>query len=204
MTQAWRHIDPATHGSIYSILGALVAPRPIAWVATVAPDGSDNIAPHSFYQLVSTAPPVVMVSSIGEKDTVRNVRACGEFTVCGAPATLMDVINETAVEFPHGVSEFDRVGLARIPGTAISTPRAAQAPYALECRLLEIHPVGNGLMILGEIVHIIVDESVFEGEHINSERLNLVSRLGASDWGHGGQLTSVPRISLAEFNARHQ
>lgn len=204
MRQSWRHIDPATHGSVYGILGALVAPRPIAWVATVAPDGTDNIAPHSFYQLVSTAPPVVMVSSIGEKDTVRNVRASGEFTVCGAPAMLIEQVNLTAVEFPYGISEFDRVGLERLPGTRISVPRAAQAPYALECRLMEIRSVGNGLMILGEVVHIVVDEEAFDGERICSQRLDLVSRLGASDWGHGSTLTSVPRVSLEEFNARTQ
>lgn len=204
MAKSWRHVDPATHGSVYSILGALVAPRPIAWVTTAGPDGTDNIAPHSFYQLVSTAPPVVMVSSIGEKDTVRNIRATGEFAVCGAPATLMEQVNLTAVEFPYGVSEFDRIGLERLPGTRISVPRAAQAPYALECRLIEIHPVGNGLMILGEVVHIVIDEAVFDGDRINSERLDLASRLGASDWGCGTTLTSVPRISLEEFNARNQ
>ncbi len=204
MTRTWRHIDPATHGSVYSILGALVAPRPIAWVATVAPDGTDNIAPHSFYQLVSTAPPVVMVSSIGEKDTVRNIRATGEFTVCGAAARLMREINDTAVEFPHGISEFDRVGLERLPGVRISCPRAAEAPYALECRLLSIESVGNGLMILGEVIHIVIDDSVFDGDRILDERLNLASRLGGSEWGHGAQLSSVPRISLDEFNARSQ
>lgn len=204
MADNWRHIDPATHGGVYSILSALVAPRPIAWVATIAPDGTDNIAPHSFYQLVSTAPPVVMVSSIGEKDTVRNIRATGEFTVCGAPAARMAEVNDSAAEFPYGVSEFDRVGLTRLPGTRISVPRAAEAPYAMECHLIEIRPVGNGLMILGEVVHIVVDERAFDGDQIQGERLDLASRLGASDWGHGCSVVSVPRVSLEEFNARAQ
>ncbi len=203
MYESWRHIDPKTHPSVYGLLGALVAPRPIAWVATRGVDGSDNIAPHSFYQLVSTAPPVVMISSIGEKDTVRNVRQTREFTVCGAPAAFMDKVNLTAVEFPHGTSEFDDIGLTRVPGTTVDVPRAAEAPYALECRLIEIRPIGNGLMILGEVVHIIIAEAAYDGDQLSSDRLDLLSRLGGAEWGRGGELHDVPRVSLAEFTARN-
>jgi len=108
-----REIDPASTKAIYPLLGTLVTPRPIAWVSSISAAGVDNVAPHSFFQVVSTSPPIVMISSMGEKDTVRNIRATGEFVVCGSPASMIEEINLTSVEFPHGVSEFDRVGLTR-------------------------------------------------------------------------------------------
>ena len=88
-----REIDPSKAKGIYPLLGTLVTPRPIAWVSSMSAEGVDNLAPHSFFQIVSTAPPIVMISSMGEKDTVRNVRATGEFVVCGSPASMIEQIN---------------------------------------------------------------------------------------------------------------
>ncbi len=68
-----RELIPREFGNVYPILGVLVIPRPIAWVSSRSPQGIDNLAPHSFFQIVSTSPPIVMFSSIGEKDTTRNI-----------------------------------------------------------------------------------------------------------------------------------
>lgn len=196
-----REIDPAATRSIYPLLGTLVTPRPIAWVSSVAADGTDNLAPHSFFQIVSTSPPIVMISSMGEKDTVRNIRATGEFVVCGSPASLIEEINLTSIEFPHGVSEFDQVGLTREASARVRPPRVAESPYALECRCTDIRGVGNGILVLGEVVHIAVSEEVFVGAGVDVTRLDPVARLGGSQWSTLGDIVDVPRVTLDQFGS---
>lgn len=196
-----REIDPATSSGIYPLLGTLVTPRPIAWVSSIAADGTDNLAPHSFFQIVSTAPPIVMISSMGEKDTVRNIRATGEFVVCGSPATLIEKINLTSVEFPHGVSEFDQVGLTREPSARVRPPRVAESPFALECRSCDIRDVGNGILVLGEVVHIAVREDLFDGSTVDVRRLDPVARLGGSQWSTLGDIVDVPRVTIDQFGS---
>jgi len=196
-----REIDPAGSSAVYPLLGALVTPRPIAWVSTVSDEGVDNLAPHSFYQVVSTRPPVVMIASIGEKDTVRNIRAVGEFVVCGSPASMIDEINLTSVEFPHGVSEFDEIGLTREPSARVRPPRVAESPYALECRCIELREVGNAILVLGEVVHIAITEDAFEGDVLEATRLDPVARLGGSQWSSLGEIRDVPRLTLEEFGS---
>lgn len=196
-----RSFDPAAPG-IYGLLSALVSPRPIAWVATRSPAGLDNLAPHSFYQLVSTSPPIVIISSMGEKDTVRNIRATGEFVVCGTPARHIDQVNLTAVEFGPDVSEFDAAGVTREQAETVSACRVAQSPYALECRSVQVHEVGNGIVIYGQVQHITVDESAFVGDRVALDRLDLASRLSGADWGLHGPVVTVPRMSVEEYRAR--
>lgn len=194
-----RIIDPATKRSVYPILGALVVPRPIAWVSTRSADGIDNLAPHSFFTVVSTAPPIVMVSSMGEKDTVRNARDTGEFVVCGTPADEIEAINLTAVEFPGDVSEFDVIGLTREPSDKVAAPRVAESPYALECRLVEVREIGNGLVMFGEVISIAIDEAVLVDDRVDVRALDPVARLGGADWSLIGDVVTRPRLTLEEF-----
>ncbi|MFM1917625.1 MAG: hypothetical protein RJB01_1140 [Actinomycetota bacterium] len=196
-----RTIDPRASSGIYPLLGALVTPRPIAWVSTTSPDGVDNLAPHSFYQVVSTAPPIIMISSMGEKDTARNIRASGEFVVCGSPADLIQEINVTGIDFAPGVSEFDAARVTREPSERVRPPRVAESPYALECVLTDMREVGNGILILGEVILIAVAEYVFEGKRASTRRVDPVARLGGSEWSTLGEIVDVPRLSVEDFEA---
>ncbi len=191
-------MDPSSDRGVYSLLTALVTPRPIAWVSTTSAAGVDNLAPHSFYQIVSTSPPIVMISTIGEKDTARNVRATSEFVVCGAPTRLIREINLTAVEFAGDVSEFEAVGLTREASERVGPPRVAESPYALECVSTEIQSVGNGTVIFGEVVYVAVDMEVVDGGRVRIERLDPVARLGGSQWSTVGEIVELPRVDLQQ------
>lgn len=193
-------VDPSSRG-VYGLLGALVSPRPIAWVSTVSSDGVDNIAPHSFYQLVSTEPPIVMISSMGEKDTSTNIRETGEFVVCGTPASLIREINLTAVEFDHGVSEFDEAGITREPSARVRPMRVMESPYALECKLTEIHPMGNGTVIFGKVVCIAIDAVVMDGHRVNVRELDLIARLAGMQWSTLGEIVELPRNNIDQHSA---
>ena len=198
-----RLTDPATTSGIYSLLGSLVVPRPIGWVSTRSVDGVDNLAPHSFYQLVSTSPPIVMISPMGEKDTARNVKETGEFVVCGSTMELIEKINLTGIDFDAGISEFDVAGLTREPSDLVAPFRVAESPYALECRCTDMFEMGNGIVIFGEVVMIAVDERVMDDRRVMMTELNPVARLGASDWSGLGEIVDVPRMSVADYEAKY-
>lgn len=192
-------IDPAETKSVYPLLGSLVVPRPIAWVSSKSPTGIDNLAPHSFFTIVSTAPPIIVFSSMGEKDTVRNIRASGEFVVCGSTALMLEQINVTGVDFDPQVSEFDAAGLTREPSETVAPPRVAESPYALECRLVEIKTMGNGLVVFGEVTRIVVDEYILVNGRVSIDLLDPIARLGGSDWSRIGEITTRRRLSVEEF-----
>ncbi len=102
--------NPADLGpAVYPLLNSIVLPRPIAWVSTRSQDGHDNLAPHSYFTVASVAPPVVCFTSIGEKDTLRNIRETGEFVVNVTPRGLLAQVNGSSTGFPPERSEFDEV-----------------------------------------------------------------------------------------------
>src|SRR4051812_7569039 len=96
--------DPEAMGgpAFYRLLTSVVVPRPIAWVSTVTPDGAvENLAPHSFFSIAGTDPPIVQFTSIGRKDSLRKVEDTGEFVVNFSAEPLLRLINTTATDFPR-------------------------------------------------------------------------------------------------------
>ena len=63
--------------NFYRLLTAVVVPRPIAWVSSLSADGVVNLAPHSFYSVACARPPILLFTSVGSKDTLRNVKETG-------------------------------------------------------------------------------------------------------------------------------
>lgn len=181
----------------YRLLTASVVPRPIAWVSTRSADGVDNIAPHSFFTIASTNPPVVQFTSVGEKDSLRNAVATGEFVVCFAPEALTRPINESATDFPPDQSEFDAVGIEREPSLTVAPSRVADSPVALECVLERAIEVGDSTIVLGRVQHIALDPAVVDDSdglpHPRIDLMRPMSRLGRNEWGSLGEIHDIPR-----------
>lgn len=95
--------------SMYALLTASITPRPIAWVSTASSDGTPNLAPYSFFTIACTDPAILSVTSIGHKDTWRNVEATGEFVVNIGTESLMEVMNATSAPFSAESNEFAEV-----------------------------------------------------------------------------------------------
>ncbi|MFT3660049.1 MAG: flavin reductase family protein [Gordonia sp. (in: high G+C Gram-positive bacteria)] len=166
----------------YALLTALVVPRPIAWVATVDADGVGNLAPHSFFTVASVRPPVLAFTSIGVKDTLRNIRATGEFTVSLVDEESVDAANATSATFGPEVDEAERAGVVMAPGVVVNPGYVAEAPAALECRLHDTVEFAGSTVVFGEVVAFSIDEDVLDGGHPVFERLRPVARLGRDEW----------------------
>ncbi|HNV10963.1 MAG TPA: flavin reductase family protein [Propionibacteriaceae bacterium] len=179
----------------YQLLTSTIVPRPIAWVSTRSASGVDNLAPHSFFTVASVNPPVVAFTSVGAKDTLRNVQETGEFVVCLASEALTEQVNETSRPLPPEASEFDRAGVTREPSVHVAPARVAESPVALECRLTRVVAVGNCFMILGEVVGFAIDETALDpgAPHAVFDALRPMAKLGRDEWAAPGEVSSRPR-----------
>ena len=177
-----REIDPARleGREPYFLITSLVVPRPIAWVSTISSDGVLNVAPHSYFNVISSNPWIVHFTSTGEKDTLRNARDTGDFVVNLVSRELVEEMNFTSADFPPGESEFEWAGLEPAPSKVVATPRVARAPVAFECKLNDVVSKGNGHMVFGDVVLVHVDESLFVDGRVDPQRLDPVSRLGGA------------------------
>lgn len=167
----------------YRLLNSLVVPRPIAWVSTLDARGRANLAPHSFFSVASSDPPTVMFTSVGDKDTLRNVRETGEFVVSVASAPLLHWVNDSSAPFEHGADEAEELGIAMEPSAEVAPARVAASPASIECRLDRLVEVGSSTVVLGTVVLVTVVEDALEGSHPMMERLMPLSRLGRNEWG---------------------
>jgi flavin reductase (DIM6/NTAB) family NADH-FMN oxidoreductase RutF len=177
----------------YRLLTAVVVPRPIAWVSSLSTDGVVNLAPHSFYTVACARPPIVQFTSVGAKDTLRNVVATGEFVVNLAHGPLLEAVNNSAAEFPHDQSEPAALGITMEPSVAVTPPRVKDSPVSVECRLHSTVELGNSTVVFGIVDVITVADAVLVEGHPEYELLDPLSRLGKEEWGLHTQVRSVRR-----------
>lgn len=188
----------------YRLLTAVVIPRPIAWVSTTSVEGVDNLAPHSFFTVACVSPPVVQFTSVGRKDSLRNVEATGEFVINLAPESRFEQVNATATDFGAGRDEFAEVGVEREPSLRVGPPRVAGSPAALECVLVDTTSFGDSTVVFGQVVCAAIDDGAMVNGHPEAERLRPLARLGKDEWSTLGEIRSIERISERSWPSHYE
>lgn len=184
--------------AFYRLLNSVVIPRPIAWVSSRSADGVDNLAPHSFFTVACTDPPIVQFTSVGRKDSLRNVEATREFVVNFTPEPLFETVNATSVNAPPQVSEFDHVGIAREPSLRVAPPRVRDAPVAIECVLHDTLPLSDCTVVLGRVVHVAIAQEAMRDGRPAADLLRPLARLGGRQWTTLGELLEIERPRWTE------
>ncbi|WP_033288512.1 flavin reductase family protein [Amycolatopsis jejuensis] len=179
--------------AFYRLLTATVVPRPIAWVSSTSRSGVDNLAPHSFFTVASASPAILQFTSVGRKDTLRNVVATRQFVVNLAAEPLFERVNDTGTDFPPELSEFDEAGLTREPSLKVRPPRVAESPVAFECELHSTVGFGSSTVVFGRVVHLAIAEDVLDGDHPLIDRLRPLARLGRDEWSTLGEVKELGR-----------
>jgi flavin reductase (DIM6/NTAB) family NADH-FMN oxidoreductase RutF len=191
MRTVFRCDDPDV--SPYQLLTAVVVPRPIAWISTIDTAGVGNLAPHSFFSVACANPPIVSFTSVGDKDTVRNVLATGEFVVNLATRSMMDQVNNSSARFGPEVDEASALGIPLEPSDTVAPPRVADSPASLECRLHSTQKLGDSTLVLGTVLAITVDDAALVDGKPAMEHLQPLSRLGGDEWGLPPEVVAVRR-----------
>jgi flavin reductase (DIM6/NTAB) family NADH-FMN oxidoreductase RutF len=185
--------DQLPHNDFYRMLISTVAPRPIAWVSTLN-HGHLNLAPFSFFNVVSAKPPMLGFSPAlrlvhdkpAPKDTLRNIRETGEFVVNLVTFAVAEAMNTTSGEYESSVDEFELAKLTARPSLLVRPPQVAESPVSFECKLNRIIDFGtepgSSSLVMGEIVCVHFEDSVLKEGRLDSNSLDLVGRMGGTQY----------------------
>lgn len=179
------------HPFKHNPIGAIVSPRPIAWISSRDSAGVENLAPYSFFNLVAYQPPQLMFASVSGKpdqtlgkDTLQNIRETGVFCVNVADANSVDAVNYSSGHFDKSEDEFALAGVTRTACQDIACSRVADAPASLECKLDQIIQLAGAenFLTLGTVVGIHLREDCLVNDRFDVTRYQPLTRLGYKDY----------------------
>lgn len=189
MTKIVFDLEAADSVDSHKLLSGLVVPRPIGWIGTSRADGSFNLAPFSFFNVVSTNPPIVLFSagthSDRPKDSAALARESGEFTVNIVSEDVVEAMSVTSGSFSVSDDEFAIAGLTAVPGLKVAAPLVAESPANIECRVaqvLDLGPEGRTHLVIGDVVAVHVDDDVLDGTRVNHDVLKAVGRMAGNTY----------------------
>jgi len=190
------------HGLPHNPFNAIVTPRPIGWISTRGSDGTENLAPYSFFNAVAYVPPQVMFSSTSSKpdrgdtkDSVANIRDTGVFCVNVVEYAMRDAMNVSSGPWDKDVDEFDKAGIKRVDCDTIPCSRVADAPANLECKLTQIVqlPGESNFAVFGEVTGIHMRDDCLVDGIFDVTKFKPLARLGYKDYSHVNEVFSLTR-----------
>jgi flavin reductase (DIM6/NTAB) family NADH-FMN oxidoreductase RutF len=179
------------HGLPHNPFNAIVTPRPIGWISTRGADGSENLAPYSFFNAVAYVPPQVMFASTSAKedrgdtkDSVANIRDTGVFCVNVVEYAMKDVMNRTSGPWPKETDEFDLAGIERAECETVACSRVAGAPANLECRLTQVVKLEGeaNFAVFGEVTGVHLRDDCLTDGIFDVLAFNPLTRMGYRDY----------------------
>lgn len=156
----------AGHGLPHDPFKAIIAPRPIGWIASQSKQGTTNLAPYSFFNAFSNTPPLIGFASIGFKDSVRNIQETGEFCWSLATYELASAMNKTSASVDSNIDEFELAGLKKRQSDIIDVPHVEASPASMECKLTQLIPLTDldgketdAWLVIGQVVAVHINEA---------------------------------------------
>ncbi|HEX2684743.1 MAG TPA: flavin reductase family protein [Ferruginibacter sp.] len=184
-----KELKPA---DVQNYLQHAIAPRPICFASTIDKAGNVNLSPFSFFNLFSSNPPVVIFSPARRvrdnttKHSLQNVLEVPEVVINIVDYDMVQQTSLASCEFPKGCNEFVKSGFTPEQATMITPPMVKESKVKLECKVLEVKPLGTeggaGNLVICEVLCMHVDEGILdENKKIDQTKLHHVARLGG-DW----------------------
>lgn len=196
-------IDPKQNSERdnYKLLIGSIIPRPIAFVTTQSEHGKLNGAPFSYFNIVSSNPPMVSLAiqrNEGRvKDTAQNIYNNQQFVIHIVDDQNLEQVNATAATLSPDESEIELVNFTPVPSVSIAVPGIQESKVRMECQLVQAIPLGNekvtGDLFIGEIKQFHIAESIYENGKINARGLNAISRLAGADYATIGDILTIER-----------
>jgi flavin reductase (DIM6/NTAB) family NADH-FMN oxidoreductase RutF len=168
-----------------------IAPRPICFASTVDAEGNINLSPFSFFNLFSLNPPVIIFSPSRRgrdnttKHTLENLLEVPEVAINIVSYDMVHQVSLSSCEYPKGTDEFIKAGFTREVSKLIKPPRVKQSPVQMECKVIEIRPLGTeggaGNLVIAEVLLMHIHENILnENGRMDQQKLDLVARLGGN------------------------
>ncbi len=197
-------VNKAEESILYKLLTGTIIPRPIGWISTIDENGVNNLAPFSYFNMVSSYPPCIMFSTRRDdnknKDTLNNILSNNEFVVNLVTMDNVEQMNTTSGNFPPNVDEFEITNLTPIDSVSVQPKRVKESLVNLECKMIHNYFIkdkdGNetACVIIGEVKIIHIDDSIVsENYRINLDKYKPVARLAGSNYSTLGEIFSIKR-----------
>ena len=189
------------HGLPHDPFNAIVGPRPIGWISSRGKTGNVNLAPYSFFNGFNYTPPILGFSSVGYKDTVRNVEETGEFVWNLTTRALAEQMNASCANFAPDVNEFAQAGLTQAPSRLVAPPRVGESPVSFECKVLSVQQfkdlsgaLVNTWMVFGQVVAVHIAKKYLKDGVYDTAAAHPVLRAGGpADYFALGEKFKMPR-----------
>ena len=176
---------------VQNFLNYAIAPRPICFASTIDSKENVNLSPFSYFNLFSVNPPVIIFSPSRKirdnttKHTFENLLEVPEVVVNIVTYNMVQQVSLSSCEFTKGTDEFIKAGFTKEPSNIIKPPRVKESPVQLECKVLEIKPLGAeggaGNLVIAEVLMIHINENILDKDgKIDQQKLDLVARLGGN------------------------
>ena len=183
-----KDIKPA---EVQNYLQHAIGPRPICFASTIDKEGNVNLSPFSFFNLFSTNPAIIVFSPSRRgrdnttKHTLQNILEVPEVVVNIVSYHMLQQVSLSSCEFPKDVDEFLKTGFTKEPSQIIKPPRVKESPVQLECKVLEVKPLGTeggaGNLVIAEVLMMHINENILnENGNIDQTKLDLAARLGGN------------------------
>jgi flavin reductase (DIM6/NTAB) family NADH-FMN oxidoreductase RutF len=197
-------LDPETLAvrDRYRLMIATILPRPIAWVATVSPDGVPNLAPFSFFTGICANPMTVCFAPVNDrngkkKDTLVNIELTRQFTVSIVNEKNAEKMNRTSAPYAYGVNEFETCGVTAITSVKVKPPRVKESPVSYECELVQIVRIGEGALagnlVIGKVLMFHCEDALYNGGKIKHQEIHAIGRMEGSWYARTNDAFELPR-----------
>jgi len=194
---------------LHAYLLGSVAPRPICFASTIDSEGNPNLSPFSFFNVFGSNPPVLIFSPARRvrdntiKHTLENVIATGEVVVNMVSYDMVQQMSLSSCEYPRGTNEFIKSGFTPVPSDVVKPFRVKEAPVSIECKVMEVKPIGDGggaaNLIICEVVKMHIDDKILDAQQqIDPHKIDLVARMGMDFYcrASGNAVFEVPKPNL--------
>lgn len=188
---------------LYKLLTGTIIPRPIGWISTVDKKGINNLAPFSYFNMVSSDPPCVMFSTRRDnnknKDTLNNVLETEEFVVNLVTHEIVEKMNATSAAVASDIDEFKLADVTPIDSVLVKPKRVKESLVHFECEKIHHYFIdndsnGGACVVIGKIKLIHIDDSILlENNYIDLDKYKPVARLAGSNYGTLGEIFSIKR-----------
>ncbi len=186
-------IDPGKIDNIKlsKIIQGSVAPRPIAFAATIDKNGKHNLSPFSFYNAFGVNPSTLIFSPARRgrdnttKHTLENIKEVPEVVINAVSYDMVQQMSLSSTEYPKGIDEFVKAGFTSNESKIITPRRVAESPLQFECKVRDIIETsgkpGSANLVICEIVYIHINENILDmNGDIDVDKIDLVGRMGGN------------------------
>jgi len=188
------------HNLAHDPFKAIIAPRPIGWISTLGPEGVPNLAPYSFFNALTSSPPMLMFSSERFKDSANNAKESGEFSFSLATAPLQDQMNTSSDTLPPDQSEYEAANLAMAHCDLIKAPRVADSPASMECKTISCSELRdlNGdpvdtFLVIGQVVAVHINDHFIKDGRFDTAGAQPLARCGYRDYAQVNEVFELMR-----------